>query len=320
MGSDSLEGLDVYPVEVPMRLRFRRVDRREAVLIHGPAGWGEFSPFPEYPPEVTSRWLASALEAACVGLPEPIRDRIPVNLTVPAVDPETARQMVASSDSDTVKVKVAEPGQDHAQDMARLEAVRDALGSTGSIRIDANAVWEVDEAIRRIDDMERFGLQYVEQPVATIEEMRRLRKAVEVPLAADELIRRLPDPLEVVEQEAADVIVLKVQPLGGARRTLEIAARAGLPAVISSALETSIGLAAGLAAAAALPELELACGLGTASLLERDVVGDPLLAVSGELVVRRPEPDPDLLEECRPEPDTSDRMLRRLREAAELLA
>jgi o-succinylbenzoate synthase len=314
-----LDSFELHPVRVPMRHRFRRVDHREAVLIHGPAGWGEFSPFREYPPEVTARWLASALESACSVLPSPRRDRVPVNVTVPAVDPALAAEIVAGSAATTAKVKVAEPGQDEEADLARLEAVREVLGPEGRIRVDANAAWDVPTAVRRIGVLAGFGLEYVEQPVPTLDEMRQVRQAVEVAIAADESIRTAIDPLEVVEAGAADILVLKVQPLGGIERTLDLAARGGLPVVISSALETSVGMAAGLAAAAALPELDHACGLGTVALLDGDVVAEPLLPRDGWLQVRRPEPDPDLLERHHPDRERAAEMLRRVRAAAELL-
>lgn len=314
-----LDALGLHPVRIPMRHRFRQVDHRDAVLIEGPAGWGEFSPFPEYPAEVAARWLAAALEAACVGLPEPKRDRIAVNVTVPAVDPDTARRLVRASKARTAKVKVAEPGQTEGDDLARLEAVREALGPDGKLRVDANAAWDVPTAEERIRHMAVYGLEYVEQPVATIEEMRRLRREVDVPLAADELIRRLPDPLVVAEQEAADVVVLKVQPLGGPRRALEVAQRCGLPVVVSSALETSVGMAAGVAVAAALPDLPYACGLGTVSLLASDVVADPLEPCDGYVEVRRPVPDPAALERLRPDVATAAGLIERLRSAGEVL-
>lgn len=314
-----LDALGLHPVRIPMRHRFRQVDHRDAVLIEGPAGWGEFSPFPEYPAEVAARWLAAALEAACVGLPEPKRDRIAVNVTVPAVDPDTARRLVRASKARTAKVKVAEPGQTEGDDLARLEAVREALGPDGKLRVDANAAWDVPTAEERIRHMAVYGLEYVEQPVATIEEMRRLRREVDVPLAADELIRRLPDPLVVAEQEAADVVVLKVQPLGGPRRALEVAQRCGLPVVVSSALETSVGMAAGVAVAAALPDLPYACGLGTVSLLASDVVADPLEPSDGYVEVRRPVPDPAALERLRPDDATAAGLIERLRSAGEVL-
>lgn len=314
-----LDSFELHPVRVPMRHRFRRVDHREAVLIHGPAGWGEFSPFREYPPEVTARWLAAALESACSVLPSPRRDRVPVNVTVPAVGPALAAEIVAGSAATTAKVKVAEPGQEEEADLARLEAVREVLGPEGRIRVDANAAWDVDTAVRRIAALAGFGLEYVEQPVPSLEEMRQVRESVEVAIAADESVRTAIDPLEVVEAEAADILVLKVQPLGGIERTLDLAARGGLPVVISSALETSVGMAAGLAAAAALPELDHACGLGTVALLDGDVVDEPLLPRDGWLRVRRPEPDPDLLERHHPGREVAAEMLRRVRAAAELL-
>lgn len=314
-----LDPFELHPVRVPMRHRFRRVDHREAVLVRGPEGWGEFSPFREYPPEVTARWLASALESACSILPTPRRQRIPVNVTVPAVEASLAADLVAQSGATTAKVKVAEPGQDEATDLDRLEAVRRALGPDGRIRVDANAAWDLETAIRRIDSLVRFGLEYVEQPVASLEEMRRVRESVDVPIAADESVRSAGDPLDVVEAGAADILVLKVQPLGGVKRTLDIAARSGLPVVVSSALETSVGMAAGLMAAAALPELDHACGLGTVALLDGDIVGDPLLPSDGWLEVRRPEPDPELLERYHPGRQLAAEMMRRVRAAAELL-
>lgn len=316
----SLEALQMYPVVVPMRHRFRRVDSREAVLIEGPAGWGEFSPFPEYPPSVAARWLASALEAACVGLPEPIRAHVPVNVTVPAVEPEVAKGIVVDSGCLTAKVKIAEPGQGEADDLARLAAVREALGPEGKMRVDVNAAWDVDTAVARISRMAEFELEYVEQPVPSIEEMSRLRREVSVPLAADELIRRLPDPALVAEQEAADVVVLKVQPLGGASRAREVAERCGLPVVVSSALETSVGMAAGVMFAAALDDLPYACGLGTVNLLAGDVVADPLVPVDGVVEARQPAPDPEALERYRPDDARAADLLHRVRSAGELIS
>lgn len=275
---------------IPLRVRFRRVTERSGVLVHGPQGWGEFSPFPEYEPPVTRAWRAAAVEAATRPWPAPVRTSIPVNAIVPAVGPERAHEMTVASGCTTVKVKVAE-----GDDEARVEAVRDALGPDGRIRVDVNGAWDVDTAVARIKALARYGLEYVEQPVATLEEMAALRRRVDVPLAADESVRTAEDPLRVRGLRAADVVVLKVQPLGGVWRSLEVAEAAGLPAVVSSAVETSVGLAAGVALAAALPELPYACGLGTQSLLEGDVVDDPLVPVNGELAVRRPAVDEDAL-------------------------
>lgn len=276
---------------IPMRTRFRGVTRREGVLIRGPAGWGEFSPFPEYEAKECARWLAAAREAAYDGWPPPRRHHIPVNATIPAVAPERAHELTRSSGCRTAKVKVAERGQRDEDDLARVEAVRDALGPTGRLRVDVNGAWDVDHAVTMINALRRFELEFVEQPCATLAELARVRRRVDVPVAADESIRRAEDPLRVRAAEAADVAVLKVQPLGGVRAALRVAAACGLPVVVSSAVETSVGLAAGLALAAALPELPYACGLATLSLLEGDVAADPLTPVDGVIEVRRPRLD-----------------------------
>lgn len=311
--------LELHPVRIPMRYRFRRIDHREAVLIRGPAGWGEFSPFPSYQPNVTSRWLASALEAACSPLPDPVRRKVPVNVTIPALAPEIAIALVVESGASTAKIKVGEPGQAHEDDIDRIAAVKEALGPEGKVRIDVNGVWDLETATERLESMSRFDLEYVEQPVATIEDMVELRRRTEVPLAADELVRLSADPFEVAESGAADLLVVKVQPLGGVERTLDIARRAGVPVVLSSALETSVGIYSGLLVAAMLQDLPYACGLGTVSLIEGDPTLDPLIAEDGYLEVRRPRPDPELLARWRPERDRAAEMLRKVRAAAEVL-
>lgn len=275
---------------IPMRTRFRGITRREGVLIQGPAGWGEFSPFAEYGPKECARWLAAAREAAYDGWPEPLRDVIPVNVTIPAVGPGQAHAMTLESGCGTAKVKVAERGQADSDDLARVEAVRGALGPGGRLRIDVNGAWDVDHAVRMVKALDRFDLEYVEQPCATLEELARVRRRVDVPVAADESIRRAEDPLKVRAAGAADIAVLKVQPLGGVRAALRVAHECGLPVVVSSAVETSVGLAAGLALAAALPALPYACGLATLALLDGDVVRDPLRPVDGLIPVLRPEP------------------------------
>ena len=276
---------------VPMTTRFRRVEVREGVLLQGEQGWGEFSPFAEYPPEVCARWLDAAVEAGTTPWPEPVRDRIPVNVTVPAVGADDAAALVRRSGCTTAKVKVAEAGQTHADDMARVEAVRDALGSSGRVRVDANGAWDVDTAQRRIADLHRFDLEYVEQPCSALDDVAALRRRIDVPVAADESLRTAADPLRVALRDAADIVVLKVQPLGGVWPALHVAEIVGLPAVVSSALETSVGIAAGVALAAALPELPYACGLATVALLAGDVVADPLTPHDGFLPVRRPAVD-----------------------------
>ena len=278
---------------IPMRTRFRGITVREGMLVRGAAGWGEFSPFLEYDARVAEPWWRAALEAANEGWPDPVRDRIPVNVTVPAVDPEQAHALVSRSGCATAKVKVAEPGQPLSGDEARLEAVRDALGPHGRIRVDANGGWDVDTAVAAIQALDRAagGLEYAEQPCATVEELASVRRRVDVPVAADESIRRAEDPYRVRDLGAADIAVLKVQPLGGVRACLRIAEDIGLPVVVSSALETSVGIAAGVALAAALPVLPYACGLATVQLLTDDVAVEPLLPEDGSLPVVRPELD-----------------------------
>jgi o-succinylbenzoate synthase len=276
---------------VPLRTRFRGIGVRDGVLVRGPAGWGEFSPFWDYDDAESRRWWASAVESAVEGWPAPVRFSIPVNVTVPAVAAEQAHAIVSASGCRTAKVKVAEPGQSPADDLARVEAVRDALGPAGAIRVDANAAWDVDTAVARIAELDRVGLEYVEQPCATLEELAALRRRIDVRIAADEAVRRSADPLRVDLREACDVVVLKVQPLGGVRAALRVAEAHGLPCVVSSALESSIGIAAGVALAAALPELPFACGLATVALFTDDVTSAPLLPVDGALAVARPEPD-----------------------------
>jgi O-succinylbenzoate synthase len=283
---------------IPLLIRFRGITVREGMLVEGDAGWGEFSPFLEYDDATSAPWLACAREAAYDGWPEPVRDTIPVNVTVPACGPDEAVVIVRrSAGCRTAKVKVAEPGQTLGDDQARVEAVRDALGPDGRVRIDVNGGWSLDEAIARIPLLDKAsgGLEYVEQPCADVEDLARERRAVDVPVAADESIRRAEDPYRVRDLEAADVAVLKVQPLGGVRACLRIAEDIGLPVVVSSAVESSIGIAAGIALAAALPALDHACGLATVQLLTDDVVTDPLLPSEGALPVRRPTVDPAAL-------------------------
>jgi O-succinylbenzoate synthase len=282
---------------IPMTTRFRGIDVREGMLIEGPAGWGEFSAFAEYGDPEAASWLTAAIEACTVGWPDPVRGRVPVNATVPAVGPSRAREIAASSGCRTVKVKVADHPGSLPADVERLEAVRDALGPSGLVRCDANGAWDVDTAVPAIAALDRAagGLEYVEQPCASIEELALVRRRVDVRIAADESIRRAEDPLRVAVAEAADVAVLKATPLGGVRRALRVAEACGLPCVVSSALETSVGLAAGLALAGALPSLDFACGLGTLSLLESDLVGPArsLRPVDGYLPVAPVPPTPD---------------------------
>lgn len=301
-------------LSIPLRTRFRGITVREVALLEGPAGWGEWSPFLEYDARVSAPWLRCAEEAAAGAWPAPLRDAVPVNVTVPACDPERAHAIVTAGGCTTAKVKVAEPGQTLADDLARIEAVRDALGPAGLIRVDANGGWGLDDAVTAIAALDRAagGLEYVEQPCVTVEELAACRRRVAVPIAADESIRRAEDPYRVRDLEAADIAVLKVQPLGGVAACLRIADDIGLPVVVSSALETSVGIAAGVALAAALPELPHACGLATVQLLTDDVATEPLLPVDGLLPVRPVVVDPVALDRLAAPPERVAHWERRL--------
>lgn len=315
----------VHVVAVPMRVPFRGVLVREAALLRGPRGWGEFAPFLEYGPAEAARWLAAGIEAAWTGWPEPVRERVPVNATVPAVAPdEVAGVLARFPGCTTAKVKVAERGQPSAADVDRVAAVRSALGRNGRIRVDANGGWGVEEAAQVLGRLARYDLEYAEQPCASVEELRDLRlllgrRGLDVPVAADESIRKASDPLRVRDLEAADVVVVKVAPLGGVRPALEVVEACGLPAVVSSALDTSVGMAAGVALAAALPDLPFACGLGTVALLAGDVTTDPMEPADGALPVRRVAADPGLLERWAAPPERADWWRERIAAAHEHL-
>lgn len=297
----------VSAFDIPLTLPFRNVRARQGLLVRGPAGWGEWSPFPEYGPELTARWWQAAVEAATRPWPVPRRGEVEVNAIVPAVDAERAHAIVRRSGCATAKVKVGV-----GDDRARVEAVRDALGDAGRLRIDVNGTWDVDTAVRRLRELARYDVEYVEQPVADLSDFARLRAKVDVPLAADESVRLAPDPLHISGIAAADVVILKVQPLGGVWRCLHVAEAAGKPAVVSSAVETSVGLAAGLALAAALPDLAGACGLGTMSLLAGDVTAEPLAPVAGRLQVRRPDVDTRMASRWAAGADVADTLQARL--------
>lgn len=319
----SLEELQsaAHVVTLPMRVKFRGVTEREVLLLEGPAGWAEFGPFLEYDDGEAAMWLAAAVEAGWMGYPEPVRNWISVNATVPAVAPAEVAAVLGAFDAvHTVKIKVAEPGQSLAQDAARVGAVRHLLPDA-RIRVDANGGWDVDQAVRALRMLSVFGLEYAEQPVATVPEMATVRRALggSVLIAADESVRKASDPLAVARAGAADLLVIKAAPLGGVRRALEIVAEAGLPAVVSSALESSVGIRAGVALAAALPELPYACGLGTVSLMAGDVVSESMVAVSGGLAVREVVATPELLAKFAAPPERRDWWLERLRRVHALL-
>jgi o-succinylbenzoate synthase len=296
--TDILDRLHV--VSLPMRVRFRGITVREITLIDGPAGWGEFGAFLEYESPEAAHWLAAGIEAAYQPTPQVPRDRIPINATVPAVAADEVPDLLARfPGARTAKVKVAEPGQSLAQDVARVNAVR---ASVPTVRVDANGGWSVDEAVAAAGALTADGpLEYMEQPCKTVPELAELRRRVDVPIAADESIRKADDPLHVVRAGAADIAVLKVAPLGGVRKLLDIAEQIEIPIVVSSALDSAVGIGRGLLAAAALPELSHACGLGTGGLFIEDVA-EPAPPVDGYLSVKRVTPDPARLAALAAEP------------------
>ena len=288
----------LYVVSLPMRVRFRGITTRELALIDGPAGWGEFGAFVEYDHPEAAHWLAAAVDSAYHQAPPPRRERIAINATVPAIPAAQVPEILARfPGATTAKVKVAEPGQTLADDIARVEAVRTLVPT---VRVDANGAWTVAQAVEAAAALGR--LEYLEQPCATIDELAELRRRVEVPIAADESIRKAGDPLAVVRAGAADIAVLKVAPLGGISALLKVAAQIDIPVVISSALDSAVGIGIGLAAAAALPELRHACGLGTGRLFVEDVA-EAAAPVEGYLTVAAVTPDPARLQALAAPPD-----------------
>lgn len=310
-------------VAIPLATRFRGIDVREALVMRGPSGWTEFSPFIEYDDAESAAWLRAAIDFGWSDAPALHRDHIRVNATVPAVDAAEVPSVLARFPGcRTAKVKVAERSQVLADDIARVSAVRDALGPEGRIRVDANAGWNVDQAERAIHALATFDLEYVEQPCASVEELAEIRARVadfDVPIAADESVRKASDPLAVARAGAADIIIVKAQPLGGIHAALRIAGEVGLPVVVSSALDTSVGISMGAHLAAALPQLDFDCGLATTALLSGDVTMSPLDPVDGAIRVERVDVDTDLLDRFEASPERRTWWLNRLRHTHELL-
>jgi O-succinylbenzoate synthase len=303
------------PFRVPLSRQFRGVEHREGLLLCGPSGWAEWAPFPEYDDWEAARWLAAAVEAAWGRWPDPVRTHVPVNVIVPALPRDDiagyVTDAVARTGATTFKVKVAEPGSALADDLARVATVRAALSEAGVreplIRLDANGAWTVPEA-RRAARMfaAEFGevLDYFEQPCRTTTELAELRyrlvdDEVEVRIAVDEGLRRArdlyADDLAASLRAAGDVLIVKVAPVGGVARALGLIGEIGLPVVVSGEMNTSVGLCAGLALAAAVPDLAGACGLGTGLLLADDVCAGTLVPRDGEMAVTRRLPDEQAL-------------------------
>ena len=277
-------------VNLPTKTNFRGINHREVALFQGPQGWAEFSPFLEYSDEESARWLACAIEAATQAPPALYRSSIAVNATLPALNGESeiAQILAAFPGCTTIKIKV---GTNEEEDLARIAMVR-KLSPQAKIRIDVNGLWSVDQASKFL---ERCGeIEYVEQPCASVEELRELKSRVDVKIVGDEILRKSTNPFEVDLQGAIDIVMLKVQPLGGIKRAHALAAHHKLPVVVSSALESAIGINYGLTLAASFQELSFDCGLATGSLLARNVAELPI--VDGKMQITRLEPNFDGLE------------------------
>jgi O-succinylbenzoate synthase len=266
------------------------VTRRSGYLLEGPAGWGECSPLASWNEAEREAAERSALEAAMLPFPPTDNARVAVNAMIPRVPPDVAATLALNSGCGTVKVKVGD-----TDSLDRVAAVRAACGPGVRIRLDANGAWDVDTTLRMLTVLSVYDIELVEDPVASLEELATLRGRVPMPVAAESSIRTVADARRFHDIEAADVIVLKPQRIGGVREALRAAEAAGVPAIASSALETSVGLAAVVALAASLPESPFAHGAGTALLLATDVVSDPLLPVNGWIVPRRPHVRADVL-------------------------
>ena len=300
---------------LPMRNRFRNTDVRLGAIFHGPSGWAEFAPFPEYSDEVAGRWLAGALEQSHGTWPKLVRKEIPINAIIPIVDVATTAALVREAIAQgmtTIKVKVNDKDFVHSDsDVDRLATIRRELneaGLSGAIRIDVNAGWTVQEAIEQLPKLNEAagGVEYVEQPCTSFEELRELKTAMAswsapIKIAVDEGIRLSANIDPQVTREVADIAIIKSLPLGGVARSLDIIERIGLPVIVSGSLDTGIGLVSGLHLAGCVNELAGACGLGTGSLFAADIVAEPLVARNGVIAVARQTPDVDRLAQAQPD-------------------
>jgi O-succinylbenzoate synthase len=303
-------------IALPMKTNFRGINVREIALLKGNYGWGEFSPFLEYDDVESSQWLASAIEAATQPRPKLFRTSVAVNGTIPATnDKKVIDELVASYPGvKTYKVKV---GNNLSEDIVRLARIR-SLGRKVNIRIDVNGLWSVEQALTNLYSFyENVGpFEYVEQPCATLDELRELKSKIRIPLkiAVDEVIRKSADPFALDLKGAADIVMLKVQPLGGIRRAHAIAEHHNLPIVVSSALESAVGINYGLTLAASFEEMSFDCGLATGSLMAQDVAHLP--TANGTLQISEFEPQLDGLDVA---PDRFEWWKNRIMRTAELL-
>ena len=277
-------------ISLPMKTNFRGINHREVALFEGPQGWAEFSPFLEYSDEESSHWLACAIEAATQAAPTLYRSSIGVNATMPALNGESeiAKILAGFPGCTTVKIKV---GTNEKEDLERIATVR-KLSPQSKIRIDVNSLWSVDQAAKFL---ERCGeIEYVEQPCDTVAELRELKSRVDVKIVGDEILRKSENPFELDLDGSIDILMLKVQPLGGIRNAHALAAHHKLPVVVSSALESAVGINYGLILAASFEEMSYDCGLGTGSLLAKNVADIPI--VDGKMQIQSVEPNFDGLE------------------------
>lgn len=303
-----------------MRTPFRGVNHREALIFKGDR-YAEWSPFLEYEDAEAATWLRGALSWANDPLPKLNRDQIRINATLPGVAPEEVSDVLKSFGSfETVKIKVAAGHENLEHDLARIEKVR-ALYPNAKIRLDANGGYTIDQALQLVEKLAGFNVEYLEQPVKTVAELAELRKRIAgsgIKIAADESIRKSSDPAEVMRAGAADIVMLKAQPLGGVDASLRIAKDLGLEVVVSSALETSLGISQGLHLAGALPQLNYDCGLGTLNLFAGDIVKQSLIPTDSSLEVKVVEPDTELLERYAASPERTTWWLERLERCLEL--
>jgi o-succinylbenzoate synthase len=278
-------------IALPTKTNFRGINVREVALFQGEYGWGEFSPFLEYDYQECAPWLMCAIEAATKPRPRLYRNSVRVNGTIPATNDKSVIESLVETYQGvkTFKVKV---GDNLGEDIVRLAQIR-SLGRDIKIRIDVNGLWSVQDALTNLYAFyEEVGpFEYVEQPCATLEELRELKASIHIPfkIAVDEVLRKAKDPFAIDLSGAADFVMLKVQPLGGIARAHQLAEHHKLPVVVSSALESAVGINYGLQLAASFPEMNFDCGLGTGSLLCADVASLPI--VNGEIEITEVEPD-----------------------------
>ena len=278
-------------IALPTKTNFRGITVREVALFQGEYGWGEFSPFLEYDYQECAPWLMCAIEAATKPRPQLYRNSVRVNGTIPATNDKSVIKSLVDTYQGvkTFKVKV---GDNLGEDIVRLAQIR-SLGRDIKIRIDVNGLWSVQDALTNLYAFyEEVGpFEYVEQPCATLKELRELKASIHIPLkiAVDEVLRKAKDPFAIDLSGAADFVMLKVQPLGGIARAHQLAEHHKLPVVVSSALESAVGINYGLQLAASFPEMNFDCGLGTGSLLGADVASLPI--VNGEIEITEVEPD-----------------------------